>query len=40
MSNNLEFNGQCAYAISTGRTEVNGRKHTAKINGNPRFFFF
>ena len=38
MSNKLEFDGQCAFAVSTGKTDVKGGKHTATINGKTYAF--
>jgi YHS domain-containing protein len=38
MSNKFEFDGQCAFAVSTGKTEVKGGKHTAIINGKTYVF--
>jgi len=29
----IEFNGVCAFAVSTGKTNVEGGKHIATING-------
>lgn len=38
MSKNIEFEGHCAFAISTGKTDVKGGKHTAAINGKTYAF--
>ena len=38
MSNKIEFNGQCAFAVSTGKTDVPGGKHTAIVNGKTYAF--
>jgi len=38
MDKNIEFNGNCAFAVSTGKTDVKGGKHTASINGKTYAF--
>jgi len=39
MSNeNIEFNGHCAFAISTGKTEVLGGSHSIVKNGKKYLF--
>ncbi len=38
MKENIEFDGHCAFAISTGKTDVKGGKHTAKIDGKTYAF--
>ncbi len=38
MSNKTEFDGQCAFAVSTGKTDVKAGKHTATINGKTYAF--
>ena len=35
---NIEFDGQCAFAVSTGKTDVKGSKHFATINGKTYAF--
>ena len=30
---NLEYTGHCAFAVSTGKTDVKGRNNFATING-------
>jgi YHS domain-containing protein len=35
---NLEYGGKCAFAMSTGKTNVLGGKHTATINGKTYAF--
>lgn len=32
MEKNIEYNGQCAFAVSTGKTDVKGTKHFATID--------
>ena len=32
MNNKIEFDGQCAFAVSTGKIDVKSGKHTATIN--------
>lgn len=34
----MEFNGQCAFAVSTGKTAIAGGKHTATIHGKTYAF--
>ena len=38
MSGKTEFDGQCAFAVSTGKTDVKGGKHTTTINGKTYAF--
>lgn len=38
MNNKLEFDGKCAFAVSTGKKDVAGGKHTATINGKTYVF--
>ena len=38
MEQKLEYNGLCAFALSTGKTDVKGGKHTATINGKTYAF--
>jgi YHS domain-containing protein len=33
MNNIIEFEGHCAFAVSTGKTEVKGGANTSTING-------
>lgn len=33
----IEFNGNCAFAVSIGKTGVKGGRHTACINGKILF---
>ena len=35
---NIEFNGQCAFAVSTGKTDVKGGKHFLIKNGKTYAF--
>ncbi|MGL1885415.1 MAG: hypothetical protein OCD76_02775 [Reichenbachiella sp.] len=39
-SNNIEvaYNGHCAFAVSTGKTEVGGGKQSTIIEGTQYFF--
>ena len=32
-NNEMEFDGQCAFAVSTGKIDVKGSNYTATING-------
>lgn len=34
----IEFNGNCAFAVSIGKTGVKGGRHTACINGKTYAF--
>lgn len=38
MNIKAEFDGNCAFAVSTGKTDVKGGKHTAIINGKTYAF--
>ncbi|MEO9804236.1 MAG: hypothetical protein ABJF04_13350 [Reichenbachiella sp.] len=38
MDNNVEYNGQCAFAVSTGKTDVKGTSHFATIDGKTYSF--
>ena len=35
---NIEFDGQCAFAVSTGKINVKGGKHFTTINGKTYVF--
>ena len=37
-SSAVEYDGQCAFAVSTGKTNVAGGKHQAVIDGKTYFF--
>ena len=37
-SRNIEFNGQCAFAVSTGKTGVKGGKHLLTVDGKTYAF--
>lgn len=37
-NNNLEFNGHCAFAVSTGKTDVKGGNHFTTIDGKTYVF--
>lgn len=34
----LQYDGQCAFAVSTGKTDVKGGNHYATINGKTYVF--
>ncbi len=36
--NNIEYNGQCAFAVSTGKTDVEGGKGYTVIKGKKYAF--
>jgi len=38
MNNKIEFEGRCAFAVSTGKTGVIGGSHTSTINGKAYAF--
>ncbi len=38
MEQQAEYNGHCAFAVSTGKTDVKGGKHFAAINGKTYVF--
>lgn len=38
MEHQTEYNGYCAFAVSTGKTDVKGGKHFATINGKTYVF--
>jgi hypothetical protein len=38
VSNPIQYDGHCAFAISTGKTDVKGGNHTAIINGKTYVF--
>jgi len=35
---NAEYDGHCAFAVSTGKTNVEGGKHSTTIDGKTYFF--
>lgn len=37
-NNNLEYNGLCAFAVSTGKKDVKGGTHYATVNGKTYVF--
>ncbi|MCE7990406.1 MAG: hypothetical protein HEP71_00445 [Roseivirga sp.] len=36
--NTAEFNGHCAFAVSTGKTDVKGGKHSLTLDGKTYLF--
>ena len=37
-SNKVAYDGRCAFAVSTGKTDVNGGKHSLTIDGRTYMF--
>ena len=37
-TNNVQYDGHCAFAVSTGKTNVEGRKHSTTIDGKTYLF--
>ncbi len=38
LSKSLEYEGHCAFAVSTGKTDVKGGKHSSTIDGKTYAF--
>jgi len=36
--NTIAYDGQCAFAVSIGKTDVRGKKHQLEIDGKTYFF--
>ncbi len=35
---NIAYDGQCAFAVSTGKTDVKGGKHSSTVDGKTYLF--